>query len=764
MSNRGNKKWTKLDNRGVALVVVVMAMALLGILASIILYTTYINYTIKVTEAKANDNFYTGEMAMEEVKAGLEKEVSNAFSSAYLAVMQNYNAYDEVGRVQQFTDLYLNGLKNVLADTSDPAGPLKADCTKLRSYLSESDKAVLELTQEESLFVYTDSVQIKGLKLTYTDAKGYVAVIATDIVLKVPNVHFESVSSLPDMLTYSIIADDSMEATVTGQSDIEGNVYAGDNGIYVSNHVILNFSDADTLVTSGDVVVVGDGSESANSLLTVASDSSLWANGIIVESAGISLEGSTYVRDDLTVQGSNSEIVLKGGYYGYGYSSVGTTAYGPLNSSSILINGSKTSVDMEGLTRFVLAGQAYIGTRGAAGVTTESAMPGVAPGGSELSAEDVRMGQSFAVKSDQLAYLVPAECIGIVGDDCIGTNPVNITDYNEFKETEADIQRMKESGMNAQDIPHVAEVDLYRIANNLPMKLSEYGASYQKVFYQSSGSANAWVYYYLRFDSPENANKFFLDYYEHNKESMDNYLNNYLEVFRAPVSFGRLNLAGNVVFGDGSGNYELTSSTATSDVIEEYTLLAEYDNYSGIFDALSTNLSRNYAALTDEEKSKSVFHNIVNVDEMRNVIADAGGTTEAVYPHGATSNREVILVDNGVVDADGNVSGVTYTIPEDPTLKLVIATGNVQVSHNFNGLIIAGGKISIYNGANIKADPDGVSVAMLRYEGVVNCFVGSEELAVPTVTPEPTETPEASIDQDLITTDSLVSYMNWSKQ
>lgn len=760
----------RMDNRGATLVVVVVALALLGILASIILYSTYINYMIKVTEAKANNNFYTGEMAMEEVKAGLEQEVSAAFSSAYLSIMQNYDAYDEVGRVQQFRNLYLGKLKAALADTDDPAGPLKVDSAKLIGYLSRPERAVLEITEEESLQVYTDSIQIKGLKLTYTDESGYVAVISTDIILKVPNVHFETVSALPDMLTYCIIADDSLEAVDVGRSDIVGNVYAGDHGIRVSNHVTLNFSGADTLVTSGDVVVTGDnnGGTYNPSVITVASDSSLWAQGIMVDSANLLLEGNAYVRDDLTIQGSNSEIVLKGGYYGYGYRSVGTTQYGPQESSSILINGSATSLDMAGLTKLVLAGQAYIGTRTASGVLSESEMPGISPGGSTLPGEDVRMGQSVAVKSDQLAYLVPAECIGIIGDECIGTNPVNITDYNDFKQREAEIQRQKDAGVNPQTLPNVAEVDLYRLTSNLPMKLSDYGASYQKVFYQSSGAANAWVYYYLRFDSAENANRFFVDYYTNNKASMDAYLNNYLELYTAPESFGRLNLAGNVVFGDGSGSYELTSSSAVGDVIEEYTLLAEYDGYSGMFDALSTNLSRNYAALTDEQKSKSVFHNVIDVTELLNVIAASGSSDLAVYPAGATENREIMLVNNGQVNEEGEITGATFVVPGDSTLKLVIATGNVQVDHNFNGLIIAGGKISILNGANINADPEGVSVAMLRYDGVVNCFVGSEELSVPTVTPQPedpsaTPAPSAGGD-DIITTDSLVSYMNWSKQ
>ena len=68
------------------------------------------------------------------------------------------------------------------------------------------------------------------------------------------------------------------------------------------------------------------------------------------------MDGTTYVADDLTVDGNTSRIKLSGIYRGYGDSLSGAD-----NSSSILINGAKTSLDFSKLEELLLSGHAYVG-------------------------------------------------------------------------------------------------------------------------------------------------------------------------------------------------------------------------------------------------------------------------------------------------------------------------------------------------------------------------------------------------------------------
>ena len=75
------------------------------------------------------------------------------------------------------------------------------------------------------------------------------------------------------------------------------------------------------------------------------------------------------------------------------------------DSSAIIINGREASLDMSNIRELMLAGTAYINTQA---IVNSSSV------GTQNS--NVGMGESISVKGDQIAYLVPPECIGTSGD------------------------------------------------------------------------------------------------------------------------------------------------------------------------------------------------------------------------------------------------------------------------------------------------------------------------------------------------------------
>ena len=95
------------ENGGFSLVMVLVAIAFVAILVSLILYTTMINYQIKVADLRNKRSFYTAEHALNEIKAGLEQDVSRAFGRAYLYVMENYSQYSDEERGDEFAREYL---------------------------------------------------------------------------------------------------------------------------------------------------------------------------------------------------------------------------------------------------------------------------------------------------------------------------------------------------------------------------------------------------------------------------------------------------------------------------------------------------------------------------------------------------------------------------------------------------------------------------------------------------------------------------------
>ena len=85
------KKLNKLkkNNRGSSIVLVIIAIAFVGTLATILVYATYYNYLMKHTDRSAKGNFYTAETALNEINAGLQQIVSTAMQESYAYTMQN---------------------------------------------------------------------------------------------------------------------------------------------------------------------------------------------------------------------------------------------------------------------------------------------------------------------------------------------------------------------------------------------------------------------------------------------------------------------------------------------------------------------------------------------------------------------------------------------------------------------------------------------------------------------------------------------------
>ena len=102
---------------------------------------------------------------------------------------------------------------------------------------------------------------------------------------------------------------------------MNGNVYAGNyytgsssdrNGFHIDNSGSVMLGLRKTLITRGGLTVENQGS------FTTDTKATIWADNLNVYSnAALSLSGSTYVSDDLTITGSG-DVTLRGEYYGYG--------------------------------------------------------------------------------------------------------------------------------------------------------------------------------------------------------------------------------------------------------------------------------------------------------------------------------------------------------------------------------------------------------------------------------------------------------------
>lgn len=121
---------------------------------------------------------------------------------------------------------------------------------------------------------------------------------------------------------------------------------------------------------SGDKVVCkGEISVGLNSTFTSGGSVNLWARGLNAASVkNVTLSGTTYFADDLTIAGKNNNVKISGNYYGYGsYESatsddcVAKDQYiqsglsGAALSSAIVVNGKNTTLDLSDTQKLMIA-------------------------------------------------------------------------------------------------------------------------------------------------------------------------------------------------------------------------------------------------------------------------------------------------------------------------------------------------------------------------------------------------------------------------
>lgn len=833
------EKLNKRDDRGSAIVIVIIAMALIGILATSILWAAYLNYRIKINDLKVKNSFYSAETVVEQIEAGVKREVSKAINEAYQEVVSNWDALGtDANRESYFITAYIAAVESKFITPACPAG--QYDKSILKSFVDLEwwdtddpnhdgyimngnpenawDNAIPSFKAANAVNGY-GSMVLQNICIEYYDTNDYLSIINTDIAIDVPKLRFTQAGTIDRLYPYVLIGNEGIEMDANTIA-INGNIYGGvdddsKGGIQIARNSHVVIEDASYVISSGDIVVGNDPifasmvNQDAELIIRNVTQGSkgfrtnIYANGLALNGGHLNASGQMYIANDLILSGKGSNVSLAGQYYGYGDTNETTDKkevpkldsdghvvldgdgnevkelqrVNPADSSSaIVINGKNSTVDLTGLTTLQLAGRAYVSL--SKDDEKDNGMP------------HVLMGESISVKSNQIAYLVPPECVGTLnGTPVVGQNPVSFETWTEMLESLADYQNPGagaappegDSGAEDDDEEVFRIVDASREVTKLGgRKLGNYGipsikatdlgsvdltnpvavitALNQKAVSDGSGVRFLYkpekeqVYLYLVMDSV-NAEKYFAQYYNvnSNKASLDNYFNQYVS--------GGIRLKGNVqgytVVGnsmvsatdagnndaiitspDGQNIVRLLSSVESnpssgdegdegtenppvqegdyqevSDNIEKTEVdedeLKDPEDIIRIYENLTRNLLEEN---TEENLSENLFENLVKLDTyptdaestegLQDYLDDNHGKVEFTSGEGANILKAV-LVDSK--KEPGNVYRVT-----DSKLRLVVAIGDVEVTKNFQGLIIASGKITVSNNATIKKDGEGV--------------------------------------------------------
>lgn len=689
------------SNKGAGLVSVVIAVAFIAILGSILLTVSYTNYSMKQVNYKTKDAFYSAEQALDEINVGLQNVISQAVSDAYLEVLENYSAYDLDKKKDLMEAVYFSSIWDELGVTG--SNHTQYDVDKLRTYLFETawvgdldtGYGALITSQNNQMITYSDSgVVLKDVEIYYRDSSGYVSIIHTDIRLVLPDLEFSTNTELPNVANYALIADEKLVTGTTGTNVISGQVYAGSMDALNSNDAVRS----NVQVINNTSFVVKNDLYLQNTNFVSSDATEVWTDNLIVDSSSATIEGAIHLSNDTNITGNASQVTVRQMYNGYG-NSLGDSS----QSSAILVNGTNAILDVSDCDIVTIAGHAYIGTSnhnvGATGTGTNVG-------------NDVMTGESITVKSNQLLYLVPAECIGVnifSGNSAYNKNPLTAGEYQEIIGNPGTYKEVDDSIVVGKLGTSLAPYVKYSTSTGLP--------EVEKVFIPTNGETL--VYYYLIFNDENTANSYFQAYYAENSEQILEYMDFYSNGIQMenPEMMLRLQLAGNTLKYDGAtGTSTLQTNTLVnaSDKLE-----SSSEQYERIHNALCTKLVSSYVELnnvyTTDLSNDIVFDNIVNEASMATFINNhysgvlAGGSQFYVFDDGLTSARAVLI--------DNDTTNETYEFTATPgsymeNVHLIIATGDVLVSSNFDGLILSNGTITIANNVSVSANNSNVKEAL----------------------------------------------------
>lgn len=774
------RRTLKKDNHGSTLILVVVAISFISILGTLILSLTMTNIQIKQSDLMAKGNFYESEEAIDEFRAVLANTSSDAIQEAYEHILENYSKYTSMSSTslkEQFDKRYINNLFEKIAsdfetfETGDFSGSIERkqynfSASKLNGLMKtdkykhaiindeviaqDLTKSIIEVCYKKD--AKDNKLTIKGLRIKYTDSKtDYESTIQTDINLLIPDMDFDSTKLMPSFKNYALVADKGLTVTNSGTEPfIYGNLYAGaesvnTGGVNVSSLAHLTIK---PLAGENEVTIVNrmDINVENGCSLLIGEDgkkASLWTRNIRTkrgatseDKANITVYGDLYVEDDTRLDANNSNVAFKGNYTGFSYNKTNSAEvegklvmdhrYNSNYSSAIYVNGKKSHLNLKNMDSIHLAGRSFI-SRSAEAI------------GIGAQHNDIPMGESITIKSNQIAYLIPSDYM-MLGENKI-SNPVAIPVGGA----------------------------LPSVTFNIPEEVSSLGLNdpVYTVNIHKSGTTML-AYYYYNFKSQKAANDYFELYYMTNRGNLDANSSGYLENkftdgAGTEIRGDGLELGGaSIITGGYALKFEAEGEGFKSSIFAEPSYmnhsLGAFTNVAKEYKALQDTLRNDIGGITkhrygedadlvdDKTKDPLIKKILAQTGSLSTIETEAANTERDAasgknkYGFKKEPNYDYKFVPITLQDGnDGYIYIVNNTTPinlntvnvmndvvgasMDEESGIIVFTGDVNVNCNFDGVIICGGKMQIaQTGIELKANPRLV-------QEIINCaFVAEKDL------------------------------------
>lgn len=205
----------KLNNKGVALVTVLITMTFATILATSLIYMAYMNYVMKSMRFSSTDNFYTAEFALDDLTMAMQQLAAKKSSPAEaVAALLGYS--EGVGA-------HTNGNSVLQYDNERVAAMIQVASREASISVNTVYEQNANGTISANLVPIGNSVELKGLEITSVTDSGYKSTIVTDLKIVFPSSNLGDL----DINDFSVLTD-SPVVVEAGNCYFTGCVFIGD--------------------------------------------------------------------------------------------------------------------------------------------------------------------------------------------------------------------------------------------------------------------------------------------------------------------------------------------------------------------------------------------------------------------------------------------------------------------------------------------------------------------------------------------------------
>ncbi len=257
------------NNKGAAMVTVLIAITFIGVLATSLIYMAYMNYLTKGLRYASTDNFYVDEFALDDLSTTIQQIAANEASVA--------DAKDAVvaavggGTCGSGAYVYDHASVASLIQVASKEASISVNTAVEKNAAGEPIA--------DNLIVEASYIKLVGVQIIATTPEGYQSTITSDITLSFPG---SGVGEM-DINDFSVITDSAI-------SVVDGDVVFGGN-IYLSKPIS---GGSDTALTVGGTANVGILSTRG----IINGDVIINGTGFLNITGEITVLGDIYVRDD----------------------------------------------------------------------------------------------------------------------------------------------------------------------------------------------------------------------------------------------------------------------------------------------------------------------------------------------------------------------------------------------------------------------------------------------------------------------------------